>query len=296
MNKPVNNRETIILEALGDLRKTLEFAEEMGNVEFIDGADPELEIGALYEISLEEPSPPVLLFRNIKGYPPGYRVVVNVRSSKVFDRGERGLELVQTYRKHRRKRAEPIPPIVVESGPGAGKCHGGRGDQRARLPGAQVARGRRRPLHRHRMPGDHARSGQRLGQSRHLPGAGARQEHARRLHRGRQARRRDPQEILGARPALPDGGERRPVAGAGRGRPVDARPERLRIRHRRQPDRPADRGDPRQAHGHPDPGRCRDRVRGIHAAAGGSLACRKARSANGRAITPPTPGPSRCCR
>ena len=61
MNKPVSNRETIMLEALGDLRKMLEFAEEMGNVEFIDGADPELEIGALYEISLEEPSPPVLL-------------------------------------------------------------------------------------------------------------------------------------------------------------------------------------------------------------------------------------------
>src|SRR5438445_5301776 len=115
--RAVNNRESMILEALGDLRKTLEFAEEMGNVEFVDGADPELEIGALYEISLEEPSPPVLLFRNIKGYPPGYRVVVNVRSSKVFDRGERGLELVQTYRKHRRKRAEPIPPVVVKSGP-----------------------------------------------------------------------------------------------------------------------------------------------------------------------------------
>ena len=87
MNKPLNNRETIILEALGDLRKTLEYAEEMGNVEFVDGADPELEIGALYEISLEEPAPPVLVFRNIKGFPPGHRIAMNIRTSKVFDTG-----------------------------------------------------------------------------------------------------------------------------------------------------------------------------------------------------------------
>src|SRR4051794_31046224 len=71
----VNNREGMVLEALGDLRKCLEFADEMGNVEYVDGADPHLEIGALYEISLEEPSPPVIVFRNIKGYPAGHRVV-----------------------------------------------------------------------------------------------------------------------------------------------------------------------------------------------------------------------------
>src|SRR3989442_12656863 len=96
VNKPISNRETMVIEALGDLRKCLEFAEEMGNVEFIDGADPELEIGALYELSLEEPCPPVLVFRNIKGFPSGHRVAMNVRLSKVFDRGEDGLELVQS--------------------------------------------------------------------------------------------------------------------------------------------------------------------------------------------------------
>ncbi len=113
----MSNRETVALEALGDLRKCLEFAEEIGDVEFIEGADPELEIGALYEISLEEDHPPVLVFRNIKGYPPGYRVAVNVRSSRVFDEGAQGLERVQIYRKHRRKRSEPIPPAVVAEGP-----------------------------------------------------------------------------------------------------------------------------------------------------------------------------------
>jgi hypothetical protein len=53
VNKPLNNREAMMIEAMGDLRKTLEFAQEIGNVEFVDGADPELEIGALYELSRE---------------------------------------------------------------------------------------------------------------------------------------------------------------------------------------------------------------------------------------------------
>ncbi len=54
LNKPLNNRETMVIEALSDLRKTLEFAEDMGNLEYVDGSDQDLEIGALYELSLEE--------------------------------------------------------------------------------------------------------------------------------------------------------------------------------------------------------------------------------------------------
>jgi UbiD family decarboxylase len=117
VNKPLSNRETMVLEALGDLRKCLEFAEDIGDLEYVDGADPNLEIGALYELSLDQEHPPVLVFRNIKGYPPNYRIAMNVRSSNVFDGGERGLELVQRYRKHRRKQIEPIPPATVDDGP-----------------------------------------------------------------------------------------------------------------------------------------------------------------------------------
>src|ERR1700686_419426 len=90
------------LAALGDLRKCLETAETIGELEVIEGADPHLEMGALYELSLQKPTPPVLLFRKIKGYPDNHRVVCNVRSSRVFNDGV-GLELVQNYRKHRRK-------------------------------------------------------------------------------------------------------------------------------------------------------------------------------------------------
>jgi 3-polyprenyl-4-hydroxybenzoate decarboxylase len=68
--------------AFGDLRKCLEYAEEMGELEIIEGADPHLEIGTLFELSLQLPVPPILLFRKIKGFPEDYRVAVNVRSSK----------------------------------------------------------------------------------------------------------------------------------------------------------------------------------------------------------------------
>jgi UbiD family decarboxylase len=112
----ISNVEARRQEALGDLRKCIEFAEEMGELEIIEGADPHLEMGALWELSLRKPMPPVLLFRNIKGHPPNYRVAINVRSSKVLNPGY-GLELVQAYRKHRRKRSEPIPPVMVETGP-----------------------------------------------------------------------------------------------------------------------------------------------------------------------------------
>ena len=113
----VNDPEFRRLAALGDLRQCLAFAEEIGDVQKIDGADPHLEIGALYELSLEREFPPVLVFDNIKGYPKGWRVAVNVRSSKVFDVGAKGLDLVQNYRKHRRANSEPIPPTLVATGP-----------------------------------------------------------------------------------------------------------------------------------------------------------------------------------
>src|SRR5581483_8716291 len=100
-----------------DLRKCIELSAEIGNLEIVEGADPELELGALYELSLEEESPPVVLFRKIKGYPPDYRIVVNTRASRVFDTGQAGLDLVRSYRRGARQQAKPLPPLLVEEGP-----------------------------------------------------------------------------------------------------------------------------------------------------------------------------------
>src|SRR4051812_48365303 len=104
------------LTAIGDLRKCLEIADEIGELEVIEGGAPHLERGALYELSLQKPIPPVLLFRKIKGYPADHRVVCNVRSSRVLNDGV-GMELVQQLRKGARKNSEPIPSEVVTDGP-----------------------------------------------------------------------------------------------------------------------------------------------------------------------------------
>jgi 4-hydroxy-3-polyprenylbenzoate decarboxylase len=102
--------------ALADLRVCIDLAAEMGALEIIEGADPHLEMGAIYELSLRKRVPPLLLFRKIKGYPDDYRVAVNVRACQVFHEAD-GLELVQSYRKHRRQKSEPIPPRLVDRGP-----------------------------------------------------------------------------------------------------------------------------------------------------------------------------------
>ena len=111
-----SNQEAMRLEALGDLRRCLDLAQEIDDLELVEGADPELEIGTLYELALGKEDPPVIVFDKIKGYPEGFRVAVNVRSSRVFYTGQ-GLERVQVYRKHRQQIPNPIDPVRVNTGP-----------------------------------------------------------------------------------------------------------------------------------------------------------------------------------
>src|SRR5688500_6666972 len=83
--------------AMGDLRVFLDAARDNGELQVIRGADPHEEISALYELSLQHSDPPVLLFEEIKGYPPNHRVLVNARSAKLFNE-HKGLDLVRAYR------------------------------------------------------------------------------------------------------------------------------------------------------------------------------------------------------
>lgn len=108
--------ETQRLEASGDLRRCIEIARERGELEVIRGADAHLEIGALYEISLRQQYPPILLFEEIKGYAPDYRIVMNVRSSKMFV-GDLSLDAVKARRAKRKWEADPIEPELVTDGP-----------------------------------------------------------------------------------------------------------------------------------------------------------------------------------
>ena len=62
----------------GDLRPYLEKFEEMGELRVVEGADWNLELGTITELSCAEPIPPALLFDSVKGYPRGYRVLSNI--------------------------------------------------------------------------------------------------------------------------------------------------------------------------------------------------------------------------
>jgi UbiD family decarboxylase len=103
-------------EELGDLRKFIIAARAAGELSIIDGADPNLEIGAIYELSQERLYPPVLLFQNTQGCDPAFRILSNVRCAH-FVVGDLTLERLREYRKRPRQNKNPIDPCVVETGP-----------------------------------------------------------------------------------------------------------------------------------------------------------------------------------
>ena len=106
-----------IRAAWKDLRSFIEIARAMGELEVVEGADPKEEMGAIYELSLDREIPPVLLFEGMKGTNSDRRVVVNVRSSRVFNSGF-GLDRVRSFRNQRRSGTpQMIPPRLVNTGP-----------------------------------------------------------------------------------------------------------------------------------------------------------------------------------
>lgn len=110
----VNDERTA---AIADLRTFLRVSIERGEVQVVSGADPDREMGALYELSLNHLYPPVLLFENMKGCAPDCRVIMNVRTSH-FMVGNLDLDAVREYRaKCHERQIEPIPPRMVNTGP-----------------------------------------------------------------------------------------------------------------------------------------------------------------------------------
>src|SRR4051794_32991351 len=102
--------------AMGDLRVFLERAEAAGEFKRIRGADPNLEIGALFELSHEHLYPPVLLFEDMKGCSPGHRILSNVRVAR-FVVGDLTLDAVKAYRRRPKEKQQSIPPRLVNTGP-----------------------------------------------------------------------------------------------------------------------------------------------------------------------------------
>ena len=63
--------------AYKDLRGYLDAADSLGELRKVDGADWDLEIGAITEVAARAANPKVVLFDHIKDYPKGFRVVTN---------------------------------------------------------------------------------------------------------------------------------------------------------------------------------------------------------------------------
>lgn len=64
-----------------DLRQWLDKVEKLGELRFLDGADWDLEMGAVTALNAARRNCPALLFDNIKGYPRGRRVLTGSTSS-----------------------------------------------------------------------------------------------------------------------------------------------------------------------------------------------------------------------
>ena len=107
------------------LREFIDKTQELGEVKLVEGADWNLEIGAVTQLMAEHPGSPLLLFDRIKGYPPGYRVASNLgTSARRIAMGyglpleAEGIELVRAFRDTLREGIKLLPSVVGESGPG----------------------------------------------------------------------------------------------------------------------------------------------------------------------------------
>ncbi|WP_201319344.1 UbiD family decarboxylase [Paenibacillus sp. EPM92] len=107
-----------------DLREFIELCREHGELKEINGADWNLEVGALTEATAELLNdPPMLLFDQIKGYPAGFRTLSLPIASHKRAALALGLSLNKTKLENVRlgakkiKEAKSIPPVEVEYGP-----------------------------------------------------------------------------------------------------------------------------------------------------------------------------------
>ena len=105
-----------------DLRNFIEGIKSDGQLREVEGADWNLEIGAITEMVAEKDGP-ALMFDNITGYPQGYRVLSNFLNNSPhinrafgFPADQPTLELLRAV-KQKFNQMKPIPTQEVESGP-----------------------------------------------------------------------------------------------------------------------------------------------------------------------------------
>jgi len=105
-----------------DFREFLTEVNKRGDVKVVEGADCNLEIGALTELMCERQGP-MLLFDRINGYPKGHRIAAKPYSTPSrnalalgLPEGISAFEMFKTWRDKFRN-YQPIKPVKVSSGP-----------------------------------------------------------------------------------------------------------------------------------------------------------------------------------
>jgi 4-hydroxy-3-polyprenylbenzoate decarboxylase len=109
--------------AISDLREWIDRVEELGELTRVLGADPERDVGGLTDLYMWEMGNPALLFDELVGHAPGYRVLSNVHTSLRRVALTLGLPttlgsraFVQALR-DRLAALEPVPARIVDDGP-----------------------------------------------------------------------------------------------------------------------------------------------------------------------------------
>jgi 3-polyprenyl-4-hydroxybenzoate decarboxylase len=110
-----------------DLRPWLAAVDQLGELREVQGADWNLELGAISELNVKKDLPPALLFDAIKGYPKGFRVLTCSTSSPArlssilrlpVQKTHRGLvEALRGKPAQWQAEAPKYDPLVVSSGP-----------------------------------------------------------------------------------------------------------------------------------------------------------------------------------
>jgi 4-hydroxy-3-polyprenylbenzoate decarboxylase len=106
-----------------DLREYISMVKGMGHLTLVEGADIDLEIGALTGIIGARRNCPVLLFDAIKGYPRGVRLLTNILNNSERQKiiygcpSEIGETEAPRWWNTEVKKFRPVPPIVVNDGP-----------------------------------------------------------------------------------------------------------------------------------------------------------------------------------
>ena len=157
-----------------DLREYLKAVDQLGELRVVNGADWDLEIGAITEVASRATKPKVVLFDNIKEYPKGFRVLTNAVCSAAttglafgLDPRLSGMEMIKAW-KQKLGSYKPLKPVEVANGPVTENVESGERVDMLKFHTA-VARARWRPLYRHRLLGYHGGPGRKMDQCGYLP-------------------------------------------------------------------------------------------------------------------------------